>query len=90
MVNGSQWEFSFNSIPVYVTDTVVEPPLIVAVPEDGDIAYPDIDPMEYEYVPSGSVNDMDDDAVETEFPLTTIDHEVPDGNPDSVNVSEYV
>ena len=74
---------------MYVTETVAEPPLIVAVPEEGDTPYPDIDPMEYEYDPSGSENDMDDNVDETVFPLRSIDHDVPEDNPDSVNVSVY-
>ena len=32
---------------------------------------------------------MDDDVVEMVFPLRSIVHDVPEGNPDSVNVTLY-
>mgnify|MGYP006267746115 FL=1 len=52
--------------------------------------YPDTPPTVYAYAPFGSVNAivLVDDA--WWFPARVTDHGVPDGRPDSVNVTAYV
>ena len=62
-------------------------PFIIMVPEDGDARYPDIEPMVYEYVPLGSVNVIVLVKEDCIVPFKVTDHDVPDGRPDSVNVT---
>jgi len=59
------------------------------VPEDGDAVYPDIEPMVYEYVPFGTENVIVFVVEDLVVPFSVIDHDAPDGRPDSVNVTEY-
>lgn len=65
-------------------------PLTDIEPDDGETEYPDTLLTVYEYIPFGSVNvivlDVDDSLV----PLKVTDHDVPDGRPDSVNVTVYL
>ena len=59
------------------------------VPENGDTVYPETEPIEYEYVPFGTENVIVFVVEDSVVPFSVIDHEVPDGRPDSVNVIEY-
>ena len=68
---------------------VIEAPLTVTVPLDGLDVYPETEPTVYEYDPLGSLNDMLPVPLCVDPPSVT-DHVVPDGNPDSVKVTEYV
>ena len=65
-------------------------PFTVSDPEDGDIVYPDTAPMEYEYVPLGSENEIVFVVDDSVFPFNVTDQDVPDGRPVSVNVTEYL
>ncbi len=60
------------------------------LPDDGDTEYPDTLLTVYEYVPFGSVNVIVPDVDDSLVPLSVTDHDVPDGNPDSVNVTVYL
>ena len=73
-----------------VMDCVTFFPLTVRVPEDVDILYPEILPIEYEYVPLGTENVIVFVLEDNVVPLKVTDHEVPDGRPDSVKVTLYV
>ena len=65
-------------------------PFTVTVPEDGDTVYPVMEPMVNEYVPLGTVNVIEDVSDCSVTPPSVTDHDVPDGRPDSVNVTEYL
>ena len=51
--------------------------------------YPDTAPMEYEYVPLGSENEIVFVVDDSVFPFNVTDQDVPDGRPVSVNVTVY-
>ena len=59
------------------------------VPEDGDAVYPDIEPMVYEYFPFGTENVIVSVVDFSVVPFNVTDHNVPDGRPDSMNITEY-
>jgi hypothetical protein len=65
-------------------------PLTVMLPDDGDTVYPDTEPIEYEYVPFAAVNVIVLVVEDSVVPLNVTDHDVPDGRPDSVNVTVYL
>jgi len=65
-------------------------PFTVTDPFKLDAVYPDTDPMEYEYVPFGTENVIVSVVDDSVVPFKVTDHVVPDGRPDSVNVTEYV
>ena len=69
-------------------DTLV--PLTDMEPDDDDTEYPDTLLTVYEYVPFGSVNVIVPDVDDSLVPLSVTDHDVPDGNPVSVNVTVYL
>ena len=71
-------------------DCVTFFPLTVRVPEDVDMLYPEILPIEYEYVPLVMENVIVLVLEDSVVPFRVIDHEVPDGRPVSVKVTEYV
>ena len=71
-----------------VFDTLA--PLTDMEPDDDDTEYPDTLLTVYEYVPFGSVNVIVPDVDDSLVPLSVTDHDVPDGNPDSVNVTVYL
>ena len=83
------------NVTVYVTRLNVIPiftfaPFTVMVPEDCDVVYPLTEPIEYEYVPFGIENVIVFVVEDLVIPFSVTDHEVPDGRPDSVNVTVYV
>ena len=65
-------------------------PLTDMEPDDDDTEYPDTLLTVYEYVPFGSVNVIVPDVDDSLVPLSVTDHDVPDGNPVSVNVTVYL
>ena len=71
-----------------VFDTLA--PLTDMEPDDDDTEYPDTLLTVYKYVPFGSVNGIVPDVDDSLVPLSVTDHDVPDGNPDSVNVTVYL
>ena len=73
---------------VNVTDFEILIPLTVTDPLDGDTVYPDTVPIVYEYVSFGSENVMVFVVEDSVVPLRVTDHDVPDGRPVSVNVTE--
>ena len=74
-----------------VNETVFDAlaPLTDMEPDDDDTEYPDTLLTVYEYVPFGKENVIVPDVDDSLVPLSVTDHDVPDGNPDSVNVTEY-
>jgi len=60
------------------------------LPDDGDTEYPDTLLTVYEYVPFGKENVIVPDVDDSLVPLSVTDHDVPDGRPDSVNVTVYL
>ena len=71
-----------------VFDTLA--PLTDMEPDDGDTEYPDTPLTVYEYVPFGKENVIVPDVDDSLVPLSVTDHDVPDDNPDSVNVTVYL
>ena len=67
-------------------------PLIVIEPDDDDTEYPDTLLVVYEYVPLVNENVYDVPVIAPEStPLLRLTyHVVPEGNPDSVNVTVYL
>ena len=70
-----------------VFDTLA--PLTDMEVDDGDTEYPDTLLTVYEHVQFGKENVIVPDVDDSLVPLSVTDHDVPDGNPDSVNVTEY-
>ena len=65
-------------------------PLTFIFPKEGDAEYPGTDPIVYEYVPFGTKNVF---VSVVEFyiaPFKVTDQNLPDGRPDSVNVTAYI
>ena len=85
--------FSVNVIVytgVNVTAIFTFAPFTVMVPDDGDVVYPLTEPIEYEYVPIGIENVIVFVVEDLVISFSVTDHDVPDGNPLSVNVTVYV
>ena len=70
-------------------DIDLEPPLKSTEPIDGESVYPLKDPIVYEYDPSYSLNIMVFDVEYCVFPFNVTCHDVPEDNPDSVNITLY-
>ena len=73
-----------------VMDSVTFFPLTVRVPEDEDMLYPEILPIEYEYVPFGKEKVIVFVVEDNVVPLKVTDHDVPEERPDSVKVTVYL
>ena len=74
-------------VKVIILETL--PPLTTIEPDNVETEYPDTVPIVYEYVPFGSENVMVFVVEDSVVPLRVTDHDVPDGRPDSVNVTLY-
>ena len=59
------------------------------LPDNGDIVYPDTLFTVYEYVPLSSENTILEAFIDSVLPLSVTDHDVPDDNPVSVNITLY-
>ena len=65
--------------------------MAVNEPDDADGSYVRSDvAIVYEYVPFGTENVIVPDVDDSLVPLSVTDHDVPDGNPVSVNVTVYL
>ena len=73
-----------------VMDCVTFFPLTVMEPEDFDMLYPEILPIEYEYVPLGRENVIVFVVEDNVVPLRVTDHEIPEERPVSVKVTVYL